>query len=84
MSLKYLTLAENELRTDGAISILENSVNLETLDLSKNYIAHEAGQYVEHLLKKSSTIREIKIEYNELLIQGVESIARGIKDTQSL
>ena len=68
MVLKNLTVAENELRTEGAISILENAVNLEYLDLSKNYIAHEAGRYVEHLLKNSQTIREIKIEYNELLI----------------
>ena len=84
MTLKNLTVAENELRTEGAISILENAVNLETLDLSKNYIAHEAGQYVEHLLKNSTTIREIKIEYNELLIQGVESVARGLKVSTSL
>ena len=45
--LRSLKVAENELRTEGAISILENAGNLECLDLSKNYIAHEAGLYVE-------------------------------------
>jgi hypothetical protein len=51
--LRHLSVVENDLKTDGACSIIENASKLESLDLSKNYISSEAGAYVETLLSTS-------------------------------
>ena len=83
-SLKHLRITENDLKTEGSIFIINNSQNLESLDLSKNFITKEAGPALEKLLQTSNSIQKIKLEYNELQPEGIERMANGISANTSL
>ena len=74
-TLKVLKVAENELRSEGAIPIINSSVHLEQLSLAKNYIKSDVGKPLQKLLKKSKSIKKLNLEFNELMIQGAKCIA---------
>lgn len=85
--LKHLTVSENELNTEGAVHILRNAGQLESLDLSKNYIKSEAGVVIDRLLSKPRSQQNLKklcLEYNELLHAGAQHIAKGLRANTTL
>lgn len=85
--LKHLTVSENELNTEGAVHILRNAGQLESLDLSKNYIKSEAGLVIDRLLSKprnQQNLKKLCLEYNELLHVGVQHIAKGLRANTTL
>ena len=85
--LKHLTVSENELNTEGAVHILRNAGNLESLDLSKNYIKSEAGLIIDRLLSKpknQQNLKRLSLEYNELLHAGAQHIAKGLRVNTTL
>ncbi len=49
-------MSENDLHTEGALPIIKNSINLESLNLSKNFIKSDAGKPVAKLLKATHSL----------------------------
>lgn len=77
-TLRCLKISENELRTEGCEFIIKNSLNLSSVDLSKNFISYRAGPLLKDFLIKSSQIQYLNLEFNELLASGAELIAEGL------
>lgn len=70
MTLKVLKIAENDLKSEGAIPIIKASGNLETLVLSKNYMKSDCGKCLQDLLKGTTKLKKLQIDFNELMVQG--------------
>jgi hypothetical protein len=57
--LKVLKISENDLKSEGAIPIINASHNLESLSLAKNYMKSDCGKPLQNLLKKSKVIKRL-------------------------
>jgi hypothetical protein len=68
--LKALKISENDLKSEGAIPIINASQNLEVLSLAKNYMKSDCGKPLQTLLKKSKVIKKLQLEFNELMVPG--------------
>ena len=79
-----LKIAENDLKSEGAIPIINYATNLETLSLAKNGLKSDVGKPLKKLLKKSVNLRKLQLEYNELGVPGMKAIAEGIIRNNSL
>ena len=44
----------------------------------------DVGKPLEKLLKKSSRIKKLNLEYNELMVHGSKALAQGIQRNNSL
>lgn len=73
-----LKISENDLKSEGAIPIINSSGNLETLNLAKNNLRFDVGKPLERLLKKSRSLKKLSLEYNELMVHGTKALAQGI------
>ena len=78
-SLKSLKVAENDLKSEGAIPIIKSAKKLEVLNLSKNFMKADVGRHLAKLIKVSTTLKKLYVEYNELMIEGAKFIAKGIQ-----
>ena len=74
-TLRVLKISENDLKSEGAIPIINSSVNLETLNLAKNGLKSDVGKPLEKLLKKSRMLKKLNLEYNELMVHGTKALA---------
>jgi hypothetical protein len=74
-TLRVLKISENDLKSEGAIPIINSSVNLETLNLAKNGLKSDVGKPLEKLLKKSRMLKKLNLEYNELMVHGSKALA---------
>ena len=74
-SLRVLKISENDLKSEGAIQIINSSKNLESLNLAKNNLRSDVGKPLEKLLKKSRALKKLNIEYNELMVHGSKNLA---------
>ena len=72
-------MAENDLKSEGAIPIIKSADKLEVLNLSRNFIKADAGKQLAKLLKKTENLKKLNIEYNEMMIAGAKWIAKGLK-----
>ena len=79
-----LKISENDLKSEGAIPIINSSGNLETLNLAKNNLRFDVGKPLERLLKKSRSLKKLSLEYNELMVHGTKALAQGIQRNHSL
>ena len=77
-NLRVLKISENDLKSEGAIPIINSSGNLETLNLAKNNLRSDVGKPLERLLKKSRSLKKLSLEYNELMVHGTKALAQGI------
>ncbi len=82
--LKHLTIAENDLKSDGAECIIQNAGNLEGLNLGKNYISWRIGTHLQEFLETSKKIKRLDLEFNELLPKGVKPLSEGLVYNTSL
>jgi Ran GTPase-activating protein (RanGAP) involved in mRNA processing and transport len=82
--IKTLKVSENDLKSEGAIPIIKSAVNLEHLDISKNFLKSDVGKALSKLLKSTKTLKRLHLEYNELMVQGTKWIAKGLKDNKTL
>lgn len=69
--LKELKISENLIKTEGAEYILLNAINLNALDLGKNFIKSSIGQTLKKYVETNKNLRRINLEYNELMGDGV-------------
>ena len=94
-SIKKLKLSENELKSEGAIPIIKSCIkyksnednfneSIESLDLSQNSLKSDTGRYISSLLKLTSTLKQLYLQYNELMVEGCKSIAKGLKINNTL
>ncbi len=83
-TLKALKVSENELKSEGAIPIINSSTKLESLSLAKNFLKSDVGKPLSKLLKHSKYIKVLNIEFNELMVQGIKSLSQGIIKNSSL
>jgi len=83
-SIKTLKVAENDLKSEGAIPIIKNAKRLEVLNLSKNFVKSDVGKPLAKLLKSTNVLKKLYIEYNEFLVAGAKWIAKGLKSNNSL
>jgi Ran GTPase-activating protein (RanGAP) involved in mRNA processing and transport len=67
-TLKVLKVAENDLKSEGAIPIIKSSINLEHLSLAKNFMKSDVGKPIAKLLKASKNIKKLYLEFNELMV----------------
>jgi hypothetical protein len=65
---------ENDLRTAGAEFILKSATNLEIVELGKNYIKSSIGPTLKTFLMTNTRLVKLNLEYNELLVAGVEKL----------
>ena len=63
-TLKVLKIAENQLESQGAISIIRNAESLASLNLAKNLLRADVGKPLSQLLKRSTTLHKLNLEYN--------------------
>ena len=77
-NLRVLKISENDLKSEGAIPIINSSGNLETLNLAKNGLKSDVGKPLEKLLKRSRNLKKLNLEYNELMVHGSKALAQGI------
>lgn len=83
-SIKTLKVAENDLKSEGVIPIIKNAKRLEVLNLSKNFIKSEVGKPLAKLLKTTSVLKRLYIDYNEFMVAGAKWIAKGLKSNNTL
>jgi len=74
-----LKVAENDLKSEGAIPIIKSAKKLEVLNLSKNFMKSDVGKPLAKLLKSTSTLKWLFIDFNELMVPGAKWIAKGLK-----
>lgn len=72
-------MSENDLKSEGAIPIINSASNLETLNLAKNGIKSDIGKPLEKLLKKARNLKKLNLEYNELMVHGTKALAQGLQ-----
>jgi len=58
-TLKKLVISDNKIRNKGARSILENGVNLISIDLSDNDISPEVCYELKILIQYNKVLKEI-------------------------
>jgi Ran GTPase-activating protein (RanGAP) involved in mRNA processing and transport len=83
-SLKALKIAENDLKSEGAIPIIKSATNLEVLSLAKNFMRSDIGKPLAKLLKCSKQLKKLYLEFNELMVPGAKWIAKGISINKTL
>ena len=83
-TLKVLKIAENDLKSEGALPIIKSAINLEILSLAKNFMKSDVGKPLAKLLKTSSVIKKMYLEFNELMVAGAKWIAKGMQQNTSL
>ncbi len=64
--IHVLKVAENNLKSEGAIPIIKSAGNLTQLSLAKNYIKADVGKPLAKLMKHSTKLLRLNIEFNEL------------------
>ena len=83
-TLLHLRVSENDLHTEGALPIIKNAINLESLNLAKNFIKSDAGKPVAKLLKATSNLQKLQLEFNELMLDGARWVAKGLLKNHTL
>jgi hypothetical protein len=61
-----LKVAENDLKSEGAIPIIKSATNLTHLSLAKNFMKSDVGKPLAKLLKHSNSLTKLFLEFNEL------------------
>jgi Ran GTPase-activating protein (RanGAP) involved in mRNA processing and transport len=79
-----LKVAENDLKSEGAIPIIKSASNLEVLSLAKNFMKSDVGKPLAKLLKSSTVIKKMYLEFNELMVPGAKWIAKGLTHNKTL
>ena len=69
-TLQVLKVAENDLKSEGAIPIIKSANYLTQLSLAKNFMKSDVGKPLAKLLKLSSMLKRLFIDFNELGVQG--------------
>lgn len=83
-TIKTLKVAENDLKSEGAIPIIKSSKKLEVLNLSKNFMKSDVGKPIAKLLKCTNSLKKLYVDFNELMIPGAKWIAKGLKQNSTL
>ena len=83
-TLKVLKIAENDLKSEGAIPIIKSANNLESLRLSKNFLKSDCGKPLQKLLKKSKKLIKLQLDFNELMVEGARCLADGMIKSHTL
>ena len=83
-TLRTLKVSENDLKSEGAIPIIQNAQHLEQLTLSKNYLKSDCGKHIQTLLKKSKSLKKLSLDFNELSFAGIKCVASGLAKNTSL
>ena len=81
-SLKILNLENNKLGDVGAIYVLESLLEhrmLTSLNLSKNLIADRPMDIMSRILRKSSSLLELYLHYNQITYKGGILFFRGLQ-----
>ena len=73
-----LKVSENDLKSEGAIPIINSAGHLETLNLAKNNLRSDVGKPLQKLLKKSGVLKKLSLEYNDLMVHGTKALSQGI------
>ena len=79
-----MKVAENDLKSEGAIPIIKSAINLEVLSLAKNFMRSDVGKPLAKLLKASRAIKKLYLEFNELMVPGAKWVAKGIASNKTL
>ena len=69
-TLKVLKIAENMLESTGSIPIIQNANSLTQLSLAKNNLKSDVGKPLAQLLKRSTCIEKLSLDYNSLEMIG--------------
>ena len=77
-------MAENDLKSEGAIPIIKSAGNLEVLSLAKNFMRSDVGKPLAKLLKASKVLKKLHLEFNELMVAGAKWVSKGISFNKSL
>ena len=56
-TIKTLKVSENDLKSEGAIPIIKSAINLEVLDISKNFLKSDVGKSLWKLLKGTKFLK---------------------------
>ena len=81
-TLKNLKIAENDLKSEGAIPIIKSGIYLNQISLAKNFMKSDVGKPLAKLLKSSDYIQKLSLEFNELQMQGCKWIAKVCRSEQ--
>lgn len=65
-------------------SLLEGNRSLKRLNLSKNYITNISASNIKQLLKKTSSLEELYLHWNQIQAQGGEQIFEGLATNDTL
>ena len=76
--LKNLKISENMIKTQGAEYIFQNAINIENLDLGKNFIKSSIGPALEKYFIANKNLKKISLELNELLPEGAKILFEGV------
>jgi Ran GTPase-activating protein (RanGAP) involved in mRNA processing and transport len=79
-----LKVAENDLKSEGAIPIIKSAQNLEVLSLAKNFMKSDVGKPIAKLLKTTEALKKLYLDFNELMVAGTKWIAKGICENSTL
>ena len=82
--MKAHKVAENDLKSEGAIPIIKSATNIEVLSLAKNFMRSDVGKPSAKLLKTSKAIKKLYLEFNELMVPGAKWIAKGLSHNKTL
>ena len=63
-----MKIAENDLKSEGAIPIIKSANNLEVLSLGKNFMKSDVGKPIAKLLKTTNKLKKLNLEFNELMV----------------
>ena len=83
-TLKKLVISDNKIRNKGARSILENGVNLISVDLSNNDISPEVCYELKILIQYNKVLKEIIWSGNYVGIKGINFIVDSLAQKTKL
>ena len=87
LSDNKLSLSDNQIRSDGAVTIatmLKTNSSLETLDLDDCSIDSSGGVELGTALERNKTLRELRLSGNALGDDGVRGLIVGLENNSSL
>lgn len=70
--LKELKISENLIKTQGAEYILNNAINLVSLDMGKNFIKSSIGPTLKKYILTNKNLKKLNLELNELQGEGAK------------
>lgn len=83
-TLKDLDISENTLKSEGGIYIIKNAKRLTRLNISKTGIKYEATHELGILLKNTTSLEKLLLDFNDIGVGGAKNVANGLLNNASI